>query len=290
MTGAPAGPAGDVARLGRLALDRLGCGPAVVLLHGIGGGRAIWGAKGSGTLQVLAEAGFEALAFDLPGYGDSPLPADERGQPRLTIASMAQAVAEALGAAGIGRAWVLGHSMGGMVAQELAWSHPQQVAGLVLACTSPAFGQADGSWQQAFLRDRLAPLDAGQGMAAVAARLVPAMVAPGIGPAAQARAAAVMARVPEATYRAALQALMGFDRREALAALRMPVLGLAAEHDRTAPVAVMQKMTQRIPGAEYACVPAAGHIANVEQPAAFHGALLGFLNRVAHNAAHRTQD
>jgi 3-oxoadipate enol-lactonase len=271
--------------LAQLAVDRQGHGPAVVLLHGIGGGRVIWGAEGSGTLQALAQAGFEALAFDLPGYGASPLPVDGQGEPRLTLASMAQAVADALDAAGIDRAWVVGHSMGGMVAQELAWAHPQRVAGLVLACTSPAFGQADGAWQQAFLRDRLAPLDAGQGMAAVAARLVPAMVAPGIGEAAQARSAAVMARVPEATYRAALRALMDFDRREALAALRGPVLCLAAEHDRTAPVAVMQKMAQRIAGAEFACVPAAGHIVNVEQPAAFHEALLGFLNRAAPGAA-----
>jgi pimeloyl-ACP methyl ester carboxylesterase len=59
-------------------VDRLGRGPAVALLHGIGGGRAIWGAEGSGTLQALADAGFEALAFDLPGYADSPC----RGTPR----------------------------------------------------------------------------------------------------------------------------------------------------------------------------------------------------------------
>jgi len=95
MTVAPA-PASSLARL---AVDRLGHGPAVVLLHGIGGGRAIWGSEGSGTLQALAQAGFEALAFDLPGYGDSPLTANGRGEPRLTIASMAQAVADALDAA-----------------------------------------------------------------------------------------------------------------------------------------------------------------------------------------------
>ena len=60
-----------------------------------------------------------------------------------------------------------------------------------------------------------------------------------------------MARVPEATYRAALQAIVAFDRRAALAAIAVPTLCLAGEHDRTAPPEVMQRMAERIAGAEY---------------------------------------
>ena len=62
----------------RVAFDEAGQGDtAVLLLHGIGGGRSIWGAGGSGTLQALADGGFHALALDFPGYGDSP------GQPGM---------------------------------------------------------------------------------------------------------------------------------------------------------------------------------------------------------------
>jgi 3-oxoadipate enol-lactonase len=89
----------------------------------------------------------------------------------------------------------------------------------------------------------------------------------------------VMARVPETTYRAALRAITGFDRRAALAQIAVPTLLLAAEHDRTAPPKLMQRMSGRIAGSEFLCLPGAGHIANVEAPAAFNGAVLGFLRR-----------
>jgi len=257
-----------------LAFDRLGDGPvAVLLLHGVGGGRAIWGDAASATTRAVAEAGFSAIAVDLPGYGDSPLP------PNLSVATMARSVAATLRELGFDETVLVGHSMGGMVAQELAVCDPRVVRGLMLACTSPAFGPPGGGWQQAFLRDRLSLLEDGRGMSGLAAKLVPGMVAPGADERVIARASAVMAAVPEATYRAGLAAIVAFDRRAALADIRVPTLCLAGEHDRTAPPDMMRRMAERIPGAEYACVPAAGHVANVEQPAAFNGALVSFLKR-----------
>lgn len=241
--------------------------PGVLLLHGIGGGQAIW----DDTLAALAAAGHRALALDFPGYGATP------GTP--TLDAMVDAVDAALGPLGAARAVLVGHSMGGMVAQEFAARHPGRVQGLVLACTSPAFGKPDGDWQARFVAERLAPLDAGFGMAGVARALVPAMVSPGAVPGAAARAEAVMARVPEATYRVALRAIAGFDRRAALPAITVPTLCLAAEHDRTAPPDVMQRMAARIPNADYRVLAQAGHIANVEQPAAFNAAVVEFLQR-----------
>jgi pimeloyl-ACP methyl ester carboxylesterase len=182
---------------------------------------------------------------------------------------------------------LLGHSMGGMVAQAcLAGAPPvggeggsPPVHGLVLACTTAAFGKAGGTWQAQFIAERLAPLQAGLGMAGMARRLVPGLVAPGAPAVAVAMATEVMAAVPEATYRAALEAVAGFDGRAALPAMAVPTLLLAAEHDRTAPPEVMQRMAARIPGAEFACLAGAGHIANVERPAAFNAAVVSFLQR-----------
>jgi pimeloyl-ACP methyl ester carboxylesterase len=250
-----------------------GGGTAVLLLHGIGGGRAIWqGPRGDGgTWRALAEAGHRAVAIDLPGYGDSAA----MGAPDLpALVAGVRAVMAELDAA---RTVLVGHSMGGMVAQELVAQDPRGVDALVLACTSAAFGAPGGDWQARFVAERLAPLDAGQGMAGVAAALVPAMVSPGAAPGSAEFAAGVMARVPEATYRSALAAIVAFDRREALPRIAVPTLLLAGEHDRTAPAAVMQRMAARIPGAAFATLENAGHIANVEQPAAFDAALLDFL-------------
>jgi pimeloyl-ACP methyl ester carboxylesterase len=240
---------------------------AVVLLHGIGGGQLIW----RDTLPALAAAGYRAAALDFPGYGASP------GTPSLdAMVDAVQAVVAALAAE---RTVLLGHSMGGMVAQELLARAPAAVQGLVLACTSAAFGRPEGDWQARFVADRLAPLDAGLGMPGMARRLVPGMVSPAAPAAAGEFAIDVMSRVPEASYRTALRAIAAFDRREALPRIAVPTLCLAGEHDRTAPPDVMQRLAQRIPGAEYRCLENAGHIANAEQPAAFHAAVISFLQR-----------
>ncbi len=246
---------------------------AVLLLHGIGGGAAMWAEAGSGTVQVLADAGFHALALDFPGYGA----AADMGAP--TMDRMVAAVARLVTSLSASRVVLVGHSMGGMVAQELVARAATTVHGLVLSCTSASFGKNDGEWQARFVAERLAPLEAGLGMPGMAAKLVPGLVAPDATQRARESALTVMARVPEASYRVALHAIAAFDRRSELAAIKLPTLMLAGELDRTAPPAVMQRMAQRVAGSEYVCLSGAGHIANIEAPAAFNAALLDFLHR-----------
>lgn len=246
-------------------------GTAVLLLHGIGGGQSMWLHGGSGTTSALARAGYAAVAIDLPGYGKSA------GAPDMD--SMVQAVLDVAAHIGVPRTVLLGHSMGGMVAQEIVARHSQRMQGLILACTSASFGKADGAWQAQFIAERLAPLDAGLSMAGMAHKLVPGLVSPQAPASALQMAIDVMSRVPEVTYRTALQAIASFDRRAALAQITVPTLLLAAEHDRTAPPGVMQRMAARITGSSYECMARAGHIANVESPAPFNQAVLAFLQR-----------
>jgi 3-oxoadipate enol-lactonase len=243
----------------------------LVLLHGVGGGREAW----LGSAPLLAAAGLRVLAVDLPGYGLSPFiePYD--------LAGMASQVEALINQGRAARTVLIGHSMGGMVAQELWARAPGSVQALVLASTSPAFGKPDGAWQQGFLADRFAPLEAGLGMVGLAAQLVPSMLGPDTEPGAAAAAQAMMAGVPEATYRAALRALVAFDRRAALPSITVPTLVITGQHDRTAPPEVAQRMAARIPGAACVLLPGAGHLAPIEQPAAFARAVLGFLRHQA---------
>ncbi len=255
---------------------------AVLLLHGIGGGAAMWASDAAGTVDALAAAGFRVVAVDLPGYGAA------EGAATVDLDAFVAAVAarvDAERARGAVRCVLLGHSMGGMVALEVVARGVAAVDGLVLACTTAAFGPADGDWQRRFVADRLAPLDAGRGMAAMAAQLVPAMVSPRTRPGAAEVASSVMARVPEATYRAALAAIVAFDRRAALGAMAVPTLVVAGDADAVAPSMTMRRMAARIPDAEFVVVDDAGHLAPVEQPAAFNAAVVDFvLRRVAARA------
>ncbi len=271
------------------ALAHLRHGPAdpsrllAVLLHGIGGGREGWASTG----PALAAAGFTVLAVDLPGYGHSPALAEP------SIDAFADAVRRLVEAAAQGPALVVGHSLGGMVAQALAAIAPGAVGALVLAGTSPAFGPGDGAWQRDFIAARLAPLDAGLGMAGLAARLVPAMAGRDAAPERLAAAEALMAGVPEATYRAVLPALVRFDRRAALTAIAVPTLVLAGEDDRTAPPAVGERMAARIAQAEWRVLPRTGHLLMLENPDAFDAVLADFVQRraVPHlRGAHRTEE
>ncbi len=249
--------------------------PPVLLLHGIGGGRGAWGDSGSATGAALAAAGHLTLAVDFPGYGLSP------ALEPFDLAGLARSVVALIDQLGAGPAVLVGHSMGGMVAQEVAALAPGRLCGLVLASNSPAFGRPGGDWQQGFLQSRFAPLDAGLGMAGLAAQLVPAMVAPGTAAPVLDAAQAMMAAVPEATYRCAVTALVAFDRRLNLPQIAVPTLVITGAHDRTAAPEVSRRMAERIPGATCIIVPGAGHLLNLEQPQAFNAALLAPLSRCA---------
>ena len=124
----------------------------VFMLHGAFGAKEYW----RNQIKALSDAGYRVVAWDAPGYGVSPLPAD------FSVQTAAEACARLIDAQGGDRNVLLGHSMGGMIAQRAFDLRTDRIDGLILSATSAAFGRSEGEWQQAFVRDRVAPLDAGQ--------------------------------------------------------------------------------------------------------------------------------
>ena len=250
----------------------LGSGPTVLMLHGIGGGHRAFAPQ----VETLASLGYRAVAWDMPGYGHSaPI------EP-YTFKGLAQSCVNLIDALQCESVVLLGHSMGGMVAQEVIARRPDKVNKLVLCGTSAAFGKrTDGrsaeAWAQQFISQRTAPLDAGQTMADMAARLVPQMVGPGSLPEGLKLAEFCMASVPAATYRRALECLVTFDRQAALAQIRVPTLLVGGEFDRVAAPSVMKRMAAEIPFARYAELAGIGHLMNLEAPDEFDALLLDFL-------------
>jgi pimeloyl-ACP methyl ester carboxylesterase len=245
----------------------LGGGPTVLMLHGIGGGHLAFAPQ----VETLASSGYRAVAWDMPGYGHSaPIePYTFKG-----LAASCIALIESLKC---GDVTLVGHSMGGMVAQEVVARRPELVSKLVLAGTSPSFGKPDGEWQRNFIAERTAPIDAGLTMAQLAAQLIPAMAGPAALPEGLKLATHCMSLVNPSTYRRALEALVTFDRRTNLPNIRVPTLLVAGEHDRNATPTVMKKMAASIPGSTYIELEGVGHLQNLEAPDDFDGLLLNFL-------------
>lgn len=242
----------------------------VVFLHGIGGGAKSFAPQ----IASFASAGYHPVALDLPGYGGRT-PVDA-----MSFDTIAGDVENAISASALERPVLVGHSMGGMVVQSLLRRRPDGYAAAVLSCTSPAFGNPTGDFQKKFVADRLAPLDAGQSMADAAPNAARTIMSPSADPAGRALFIEQYGLVPEATYRAAVKCLVTFDERANLAAIKVPVLCLAAEHDRNAPAPVLEKMASKIPGAHYVCLAGLGHMPNLEAPGAFDAAIFRFLRSV----------
>jgi 3-oxoadipate enol-lactonase len=243
--------------------------PTIFLLHGAFGAKEYWRAQ----LQALTGAGYRVVSWDAPGYGISALP-----EP-LTIDHCARALALLLERQGGERNVVIGHSMGGMIAQQ-AWRYAREkIHGYVLSATSASFGKPDGDWQKEFVRARVAPLDAGRSIPEYAPTMLRAMMAPGAqGPAVE-LVVATVSQMREATFRAAVAAIVGFEGRDLLPTLDVPVLCIAGELDSTAPAAVMEKMAGKIANAEFVSLTGLGHFGWAESPDLFNAKVLDFLTR-----------
>jgi len=112
-----------------IAFERLGEGPAIVLVHGFGSSRSQnW--KSTGWYGGLTAAGFSIVAMDCRGHGDSGKPHDEGayGHDR-----MAQDVIAVMDAAGLTSALVCGYSMGGFIGLRLLAAHPERITKMAIA-------------------------------------------------------------------------------------------------------------------------------------------------------------
>lgn len=174
---------------------------------------------------------------------------------------------------------LVGHSMGGLIAQETYARHPRVVKALALCFTSPAFATGDSAFTKQFIAARISPLDEGKTMADIARALMKTMQGTKSDPSGLAMAEHVMAGIPPDTYRKAVTLLTTFDRRKELADIKVPTLVLSGSDDKTAPPQMMERMAGKIPGAQYVCLEGCGHLGPMDQPGAFNAALLSFLER-----------
>jgi len=257
-------PAGDV----ELAVDVRGEGVPVLFVHGFPFDRTVW------RHQLAALSRVRRIAPDLRGVGGSGVPPGADG---YSLTRYADDLAAVLDALGVRQAVVCGLSMGGYVTFELLRRHPARVKALILADTKP---QAD-SVEAKRGRDELTQVAQREGQDAVIERLLPRLLAPET----LATQPEVAAQVREMAGRWSAPGLVGAlgmlrdrpDSTETLRGVRMPTLVLVGSEDEIAPPDTARAMAQLIPAAQYHVVPAAGHIAPLEQPLATSRLLADFL-------------
>lgn len=245
-----------------------GSGAPVLFLHGFPFDRTLW----DGQVAALP-AGWRALAPDLRGFGASRDP----GREPLTMAQHAADMVALLDQLRIERAVVCGLSMGGYIALAMLRIAPERLRALVLCDTRAEPDGAEARETRVATAERVRR----EGTAAIVATLLPKLLAEST----FARAPGVVERLrgmmeaasAESIARASLGMAERADARPLLADIRVPVLVLGGESDAVTPPDVLRSLAAAIPGARLELLPDAGHVSNLENPAAFDAALHAFL-------------
>jgi pimeloyl-ACP methyl ester carboxylesterase len=267
-----------------LFYEEHGSGDPLLLIMGLATDSAAW------LFQVPAFAErYRVITFDNRGVGRSAKPAGP-----YTIAQMADDAAGLLDVLGIARAHVVGVSMGGMIAQELALRHPARVRGLVLACTYP---EADGDIQRQ--REASAALfgakRAADGTLQLdAGALDPMMLFQHLLPRVfnqeflntempklmQLFGGALQWGISMDAIMAQVEACMSHRTTDRLRDITAPTLVITGDADRLIPAANSELIARSIPKARLVTIPGGSHAFNFETPDVFNREVLSFLASV----------
>jgi 3-oxoadipate enol-lactonase len=244
--------------------DEAGSGPAVVLLHAGVADRTMWSAH----LQGLADAGYRAVAVDLPGFGEAPITPGEQAPWADVLRTMDELSIE--------QAALVGNSFGGAVALRAALVAPDRASALVLVSAPPPALEPSPELTAAWETEEAA-LERGDVEAAVEA-VVGFWTLPDASAELRGRVAAMQRRAYALGDPPTTEAPDPVEEHpEALARLSVPALVAAGEHDKRDFRQGAEAMARTLPRARHAVIEGAGHLAPLETPEAFRELVLAFL-------------
>lgn len=233
-------------------------GPLVALVHGAGSNHTVWRYQ----TRFFANRGYRVMAFDLPGHGSNPEPG------LRSVAEMSVWVGDRLSEPGA----IIGHSLGGLIALELARTRPDLVERLgLLACSSRM--AVNPNLQQA--ADACDPRAVGMIVGWSYSGHIGRHPEPGIDP------RRVTARLLESELTNLgrdLSASSAYeDGAEAVRAVKMPALVIAGGRDRMAPLVGVKATSAAIDDAQFLFIANGGHFMNTDSPEAVRKSLSTFL-------------
>jgi pimeloyl-ACP methyl ester carboxylesterase len=249
----------------RIAYQRVGKGPPLVLLHGFIGDSRVWRTQ----IEDLSSE-FDVIAWDAPGCGQSSDPRED-----FSLAEFADCLSGLLDSLGVSSANLLGLSWGGTMAMEFYHRHPDRVSSLILADTYAGWAgslgeEAAGQRLARCLRESELP----------AREWVPQWVPDAFSSAAPSAVlgelASIMSDFHPVGFRAMSRALAP-DFRELLPLIDVPTLLIWGDEDKRSPLNAGLEMYDSVRGARLVVIPNAGHVSNMEQPERFNAEVREFV-------------
>jgi 3-oxoadipate enol-lactonase len=244
--------------------EQRGRGEPVLLIHGLGSSTEDW------EPQVAAlEGSFQVTSYDVRGHGRTGKPAG-----RYSVKQFAEDAAALIAHLRLAPVHVMGLSMGGMIAFQLAADHPELVRSLIIVNSGPEMILRTWKEKLAIAQRRLIVRMMGMRKwgEVLSTRLLPLPEHAGL----RAQFVERWARNDKAAYLRALDALVGWSVSAKLPGITCPVLIVGADQDYT-PVAFKQAYTAKIPNASLVVIPDSRHMMPVERPEPFHDAIIPFL-------------
>lgn len=234
-------------------------GPPVVLAGSLGSTHEMWDPQ----VEALSNA-YRVLAYDTRGHGRSPVPAGP-----YSIDDLADDLLGVLDRFGIGRAHVVGLSLGGMTALRTAARNPDRVASLTVLCTSALLGPARGWSDRAALVRRagtraVAEATVGRWLTAGYAEANPGVVASMV---------QMVAATPPEGYAACCEAIGAMDLRGDLGRVTAPTLAIAGSEDPATPPEHLRAITDAVTGARFLELSPGAHLTSWERADAVTEAL-----------------
>jgi len=240
---------------------------ALVFVHGYFGGSAQWAEQ----LRVFGDR-FQVVTPDLPGFGADNLPTTPD-----TIRGLAIDVLSQLDALGVHRFHLVGHSMGGMIAQEMIDLAPSRVERLVLYGTGPV-GLMPGRFETI---DESRQAVREQGAEACGRRIAATWFLHGVDGQGYELCAELAAQATEQAALAGLSAMEAWSGVNALAKIKSPTLVLWGDGDRAYLWPQAEKLWREIGGAQLAVIPGCAHAVHLEKPRLFNAMLADFLDEAS---------
>ncbi len=244
--------------------EKHGQGEPVLLIHGLGSSTEDW------EPQVNAlRTGFTVVTYDVRGHGKTAKPAGKYSVPQFAMDA-----AKLIERLGLGPVHVMGLSMGGMIAFQLASDRPDLVRSIIIVNSGPEMILRTWKEKVAIFQRRVIVRVMGMSKMGevLAGRLLPAPEHAALRETFVER----WGRNDPGAYLRALSALVGWSVMAKLPAIKCPVLVVAADQDYT-PVAWKRDYTSKMPHASLVVIPNARHMMPVETPQPFHDVIIPFL-------------